>query len=473
MAKQTLNTLNRRRFLENSTISAAGLAAGSILTGCGHDSGKESIASKSTKPNILFIITDQQNFNTISAHGNRHVKTPGLDRLAKTGVTFTNAYCPYPLCSPSRSAMLTGRAASEAGVYINELSIRADFPNLGQWFRQHSDYETIYAGKWHLPETYTTNIPGFDVINTGLIGQGNYCDTSVSHACESYLRNRTKEKPFLMITSFMQPHDICEWLRLNLNDQPELRYPDIASELPELPGNFDTWSDEPMAVTGIRQKDEPAQGNWSKLHWRYYLWSYYRHIEMVDAEIEKILIALEETGQENDSLVIFMADHGEGCAHHKMVRKSIFYDESARVPLLISYPGVIQGGVQEPVICSGLDVFPTICDFAGMETPNIMKGFSLKKLLDGDSPPAREFVACEASANHGQMIRSERYKYITYKNDPVEQLFDMKSDPGETINLAGDTSYGNELERHRTMLKEWIAGLDVPPSVPEENRWVL
>ncbi|MFC1528569.1 sulfatase [Candidatus Latescibacterota bacterium] len=473
MEKPAVNRMSRRRFLKNSAASAAGLASGSVLAGCGQNDRVENSAAKKTAPNILFIVTDQHHYDTIAANGNRYVKTPGLDRLAKNGVTFTNSYCPYPLCTPSRGAMLTGRTSSEAGVHINELSIRPDFPNFGQWFSQNSDYETIYAGKWHLPETYTTNIPGFDVINTGLIGQGNYCDTSVSIACESYVRNRLKDRPFLMVVSFMQPHDICEWLRLNLNDQPELRYPEIESELPELPDNFEKLPEEPDAVISIRKKDEPAQGGWSKLHWRYYLWSYYRQIEMVDAEIERILATLEETGQEDDTLVIFTADHGEGCAHHSMVRKSIFYDESARVPLLVRYPGVIPGDVKASTICSGLDIYPTMCDYAGIWTPDIMRGVSLRSVFEGGPLPDREFVAGEASANNGQMIRSQRYKYTAYKNDTVEQLFDMEADPGETINLAGDPSSQDVLNMHRSMLKDWIAGLDIAPSVPEENMWVL
>jgi len=465
--------MSRRRFLENSAVSATGIASGTLLAGCGESGEVDKSSEGKAAPNILFIITDQHHYDTIAANGNRHVKTPGLDRLAKNGMTFTNSYCPNPLCTPSRGATLTGRTSSEAGVHVNELAIRSDFPNFGQWFSENSDYETIYAGKWHIPETYTKNIPGFDVINTGLIGQGNYCDTSVSIACESYIRNRAKETPYLMVASFMQPHDICEWLRLNLDDQPELRYPEIANELPELPDNFESRPDEPDAVIKTRKKDEPAQGGWSPLHWRYYLWSYYRHIEMVDAEIERILAAVEESGQEENTLVIFTADHGEGCAHHSMVRKSVLYDESAKVPMLIRYPGVVAGGGKEPAVCSGMDIFPTMCDYAGIEIPAVMRGESLRPVLEGGLKPEREFVATETAANKGQMIRSQRYKYITYMGDPVEQLFDMESDPGETVNLAGDPSSQNVLEKHRSMLKNWIAGLDVASTVPDENKWQL
>jgi len=457
--------------MTSGAVSAAGLAAGGLLGGC--DTGRESSpdAGSTAPPNIVLIITDQQHHDTVAANGCRYVRTPGLDNLARNGVSFTRTYCPYPLCTPSRGGMLTGRTPSESGVYQNELSIREDFPTLGAWLRDRAGYETVYAGKWHLPETYTTTIPGFTVLNTGLIGQGNFCDTSVSTACEAYIRNRTGSGPFFMAASFMQPHDICEWLRLNLRNQAVLRYPEIEGDLPELPRNFGIPEHEPAAVRNMRMRNEPHRGEWSERHWRYYLWSYYRHIEMVDAEIGRIVSALDETGQRGDTLVVFIADHGEGCGHHTMVRKSSFYDESVKVPMIMSCPRSIPAGKEETCLSSGLDLFPTFCDYAGVETPKVMRGVSLRPVLESGKTPSRGFIASEAASNNAQMIRSERYKYIAYKNDPVEQLFDMEKDPGETVNLLGDPSSGSVLDEHRNILRGWVADLDVAPGVPEENRW--
>ncbi len=332
MAKQTVKDLSRRNFIK---AGAAGIAAGNFMTGCGSPSTKITKA----KPNILLIITDQHHIDTIAAAGCRHVRTPALDYLVKNGVNFSESYCANPICSPSRSSIFTGRTSSESGVFKNELAIRQDIPSMGDWFRQESDYETIYTGKWHLPATYTTDIPGFTVPLTGLIGQGNFCDTAVSMACEAYIRNRSESKPFLMVASFMQPHDICEWLRLNLQNQPELRYPELMDELPELPPNFLVGANEPETLHKKRAGEEPARGKWSDQHWRYYRWSYYRHIEMVDAEIGRILQALTDTGQDNDTVVIFTADHGEGMGHHKMVRKSSPYAESSKVPCIVTWTG--------------------------------------------------------------------------------------------------------------------------------------
>lgn len=459
--------LDRRRFLQATATGAAGLSAG-MIANCGTTTPHEATSA----PNILFIITDQQNPDTIAAQGCRHAETPAMDYLTGNGMSFDNAYCPYPLCSPSRAAMFTGRTSSETGVFKNEIGIRSDFPNMGQWLRQNTNYETLYAGKWHVPATYTSEIPGFDVLCTGLIGQGNFCDTNVSMACDAYLRNRSRERPFLMVASFMQPHDICEWLRLNLRDQQKLRYPFISGDLPELPPNFAVSDSEPEPIQRQRRNDEPGRGDWSELHWRYYLWSYYRHIEMVDSEIGRIISALRDTGQIDNTLVLFTADHGEGCAHHRMVRKSTCYDESARVPFIISWPGMIPENRNSRYAVSGLDIMPTICDYSGIEPPPGMKGLSLRPLLENGTKPDREYIALEASANIGQMIRSEHYKYVTYKNDPTEQLFNMSDDPLETVNLVSDAGSKGILEEHRSMLGEWIAGLDVGPDVPDENRWM-
>ncbi|MHC4439933.1 MAG: sulfatase family protein, partial [Planctomycetota bacterium] len=307
--KQSGCLINRRDFIKLSSGAVALLADGAVYAGR---------RDRKPKPkNIVLIFTDQQHIDTIAAGGCSHVRTPALDRLKTSGVSFTQSYTANPVCSPARSAVFTGRTSSECDVYVNGRPIRSDIPNFGQWFSEHTDYETFYAGKWHLPRTYTSNIPGFEVINTGIGGFGYLCDTVMSRACEGFLRNRSKSKPFLLVASFMQPHDICEWLRLNMNNPEGLRYPELAGELPELPDNFDFDVNEPERIRKTRSGNEPFKGNWSKEQWRYYRWSYYRHIEHVDAEIGRVLSALEESGHEKDTLIVLTSDHGEGMGHHQ------------------------------------------------------------------------------------------------------------------------------------------------------------
>jgi choline-sulfatase len=466
--KQPERLVSRRDLMKLGGSAIALLASG-VTSEKTHASRQ---SRKSRPKNILLIFTDQQHIDTIAAGGCRHVQTPALDRLKNSGVSFTQSYSANPLCSPARSAVFTGRTSSECAVHVNGRSIRSDIPNLGQWFSEYTDYETFYAGKWHLPRSYTSKIPGFKVINTGIGGFGYLCDTVMSRACECFLRNRSKSKPFLLIASFMQPHDICEWLRLNMNNPDKLRYPELAGELPKLPDNFVFDENEPDTIRRIRQGNEPFKGNWDKEQWRYYRWSYYRNIEHVDAEIGRVLQALKESGHAKDTLVVLTSDHGEGMGHHQMVRKSCFYDESAKVPLLFSWPGYILENKNDVThIVSGLNIMPTLCDYAGIKSPANMRGVSLRAILEAGGGLGRDCIVSEVSSNSGRMVRTQNWKYITYKDDTTEQLFDMKNDPGETKNIAADPQYASILTEHRKLLQQWESGLDVPPNVPNARSW--
>jgi arylsulfatase A-like enzyme len=445
-------SFGRRRFLR------AGGAAPLLAAGC---------SPKAQKPNLLVILTDQQHIDTIAARGAKYLRTPALDELALRATSFSLSYCPNPVSSPSRSAILTGRMPSETGVATNNLSIRETIPNLGQWFAENSDYETFYAGKWHLPRSYQKVIPGFHTLPGGIGGQGNVGDAAVSRASEDFLRLRVGRRPFLLIASFLQPHDICEWLRLNLKDPGRLRYPEIASELPPLPDNFLFDASEPALLRRRREANEPALGQWSAEHWRYYLWSYYRHVEMVDGEIGRILRAVADTRRLNNTVVVFTSDHGEGMARHQTVRKSTSYDEASRVPLLISWPGVFPADAQDATnLVSGIDLVPTLCDCAGIDPPPGVVGRSLRPLLEGKVSWPGRFVVTEIDPNAGRLVRTRRYKYVTFAGDPVEQLFDMEADPGETTNLAGDSRFASILRDHRKLLQDWQARLWPAPNLP-------
>jgi len=424
------------------------------------------------RPNILLVITDQQHIDTIAAAGCAHLRTPAMDRLAARGTLFTQSYSANPLCSPARAAIFTGRTSCEAGVYKNGLPIRADIPNLGQWLADQAGYETVYSGKWHVPRSFTSFIPGFTVINTGIGGQGNIGDTCASLACEGYLRNRSRAKPFFMVASFLQPHDICEWLRLNSSHLDSLPYPGLRDQLPPLPANFGFDPDEPAAITMRRLGNEGARNEWTPEQWRYYIWSYYRHVEMVDAEVGRVLQALDDNGYADSTVVVFTADHGEGTAHHQMTRKNQLYDEAARVPFIISWPGRMpQGRTDDEHLITGMDIAPTLCDCAGVKPPPRMRGKSLRPLLEGRDKQWHSHIVAEVHVNTGRMVRTPRYKYIRYVDDPVEQLFDMAADPGELTNLVRDSRHGDALREHRKLLRQWERGLDVAPKTPNADKW--
>ncbi|MCK4958254.1 MAG: sulfatase-like hydrolase/transferase, partial [Planctomycetes bacterium] len=241
---------------------------------------------------------------------------------------------------------------------------------------------------------------------------------------------------------------------------------------PELPDNFEYDTNEPEGIRRTRMTREGVKGNWTKQHWRYYRWSYYRHIEIVDAEIGRLLDSLDDFGYADDTMIILTSDHGEGMGHHQWVRKSTLYDEGASVPLLISWPKRIGlDKTNSTDLVSGLDIMPTICDYVGIEPPANMRGESLRGILEGKTGLERKFIVSESNSNAGRMVRTKRYKYITYVEESVEQLFDMEKDPGETKNLAGVNRYASALREHRQILHEWESGLDIAPNVPNVEQW--
>ena len=447
--RSILTPVTRRQFLKTSAIGGAAL-----MTGTAFSTGVP--AARDRRPNLLFITTDQQGLDTISANGCRDIHTPNMDRLARSGVSFLESHTTNPLCSPARSSMFTGRMPSETGVVVNNRPIRSDIPNMGQWLSQEG-YETVYIGKWHVPASYTSEMPGFRVVPAGIGGQGNIGDAAVSRACQGYLRNRTRSKPFFLVASFLQPHDICQYVSMHRNAPDEIPYPDILDELPELPPNFNYDPREPQK---LRNFNRPS---WSEQQWRYYIWSYYRHVEMVDAEIGRVLQALDDSGEAENTVIIFTSDHGEGRGRHQMVLKNYLYEEAEKVPLIVSWPGRIPEGKQDTAhLVSGLDIAPTMCDYAGVKSPQGVLGRSLKPILEGETVEWHEFVTAEVQRT-GRMLRTSNYKYVTYSGDPVEQLFDIKADPGETKNLAGVFQYDAILEDHRKLLREWEERLDVAP----------
>jgi len=192
---------------------------------------------------------------------------------------------------------------------------------------------------------------------------------------------------------------------------------------------------------------------------------------MVDAEIGRLIKTINDVGLRDDTIIVFSADHGEGMGHHQTVRKSTTYDEAAKVPLIFSWPGKLkQGAVNNSELVSGYDIMPTLCDLTDIPMPEKQVGKSLKPVLTNAEKLDREFIAMEANNNKAQMIRTRQYKYTAFDNGD-EYLFDMQNDPGETVNLNKDDKFKEQLDHHRSLLKKWIAGLDVDKRVPKENRW--
>jgi choline-sulfatase len=297
-------------------------------------------------------------------------------------------------------------------------------------------------------------------------------DGSVSRAAEGFLRDYNGSKPFLLTLGFLQPHDICYWIMRNYHDAGKLPIPEIAGELPPLPPNFNYDRREPKYVVDqCRGGGTPHKfaEKWSDLQWRYFMWSYYRHVEMADAEVGRVLDALEDSAFAKNTVIIFTTDHGEGMAHHRMVIKGFLYDSAARVPLVLSWPGNFQQKVSDSThLASGLDFAPTVCDLAGVEAMPKARGISLRPIVEARGVPERDYVATEAMG-HGMMIRTAGYKYISYPDDPVCQLFDMKNDPWETHNVASDSKHAAALTEMQKRKAQWEAKLERVPGAPVSN----
>lgn len=359
----------------------------------------------------------------------------------------------------------------ETQVNYNEESITANFPNMGEFF-QKAGYQTYYAGKWHLPEAYPAiedkdSIAGFKVLKLKnkeqITGYGKDADPIVTSAVEDFFHHPPKQ-PFLLCVSLLNPHDICG-VPYNIHNLDTVVNPHC---LPPLPSNFQCDPQEPDFIKQCRNRtrygaEVSLTHKFTSENWRQYLFHYYRYTEMVDAQIGRILEALEFAGLEENTLIIFTSDHGDGvCSHHWAVKLSL-YEEPSKVPFIVTWFGKTpQGRVDSTHLISGLDVLPTMLGFAGVDIPKELEGRNVKQIIDNPSAPWRSYLITELAPDPekkdfiARMVRTERYKYNVYswgKNN--EQLYDINKDPKELHNLAQDQSMKNTIEKHKLILKQW------------------
>lgn len=441
--------MNRRSFLK--TAAAPALAAP---------------LRAAARPNILIVMTDQQFADSMSCRiGREYLHTPHMDSLAATGTLFTRAYCPNPLCVPSRTSMFSGRYPAETGVQINDTTaIDANrFPMMGSLFAK-AGYQTAYFGKWHLPYPVgSNNVHGFEIAQTRIKG-----DDNIAEAAAGYLRSVKRGAPFLAVTSLVNPHNICQWARGEALPDGAIGDPPPPDKCPPVRANLEPQKNEPDIVPLIRRSYQSSKmfpvGDFDVPKWRQYIWAYYRMIEKVDGLVGQVLGALRQGGHEESTLVIFLSDHGDCQGAHRWNQKTILWEEAARVPLILSYKGVTRPGVSDALVHTGVDLIPTMCAYAGIPVPPELPGKSLK---DG-GPRGREYVVVSnemvqgapvdgrVPKPKGRMVRSRRYKYTVYSEGRRrESLVDLEKDPGEMVNLAGEASHREALLRHRAMLAEW------------------
>lgn len=440
------------------------------------------------RPNILFIMTDQQSAHMMSCTGNTTLNTPALDGLAASGIRFERAYATNPVCAPSRFSLQTGRMPSAIGMKWNH---PADVPqditehSLGRLF-QGAGYETVYGGKVHLPGALNK------IEKNGYRRLTPNSRQGLADACAEFIKG-PHEKPFFLFASFMNPHDIC-YVAINDALRAEGKAPvnNIDSKTAEavanearkiantsddaerlfapLPANHAISESEPEAISteylpqaySGAQYRRRAREEWTEREWKIFRHTYRRLTEMADKQIGQILDALREAGLEENTLIVFTSDHGDMDGAHKLEHKSVLYEDSARIPFILSPKGVIPSGVVDDthLVSNGLDLLPTLCDAANIKTPEGLHSLSLMPLAKNVTDvPWRNHPVVESL--HGRMLRTDRYKYSIYASGKNrEQLVDLNDDPGEMRNLADEKDYKEILDKHRQLLGAWVKTTD-------------
>ncbi len=431
------------------------ISIGLLLAACVH--------LNATPPNIIYIMTDQHSANALSCAGNADVATPNIDRLAARGVRFTNAYCALPLSGPSRAAMFTGCMPSTIGMAENETPLPDSLRTrtLGN-LMEAAGYDNGYSGKWHVN---TNSLPaphafGFE----NLHGHNDY---GLAEAANEFLRRDHGGKPFFLVASFDNPHNICEYARGQRLSFAEIREVPIDS-CPNLPKNFLINPYDADILRWERERSYrlyPTKG-YTADDWRRYRNAYFRLIEHVDAEVGKIIDTIDSLGIWDNTIVIFTADHGDGQGAHQWNQKTALWEEVANVPLIVCAPGNRKnaGQVTEALVNNGIDLMPTILDWAEVEKPALCDGNSLRGAVENPSSEGEnEYVVCETlfaqtGGTNGWMLRTPHFKYVLYEaGENREMLFDMDNDRLEMTNLAIESKYRPELLRHRELLRQWMS----------------
>lgn len=421
------------------------------------------------RANILIFVTDQLTWRALPAYGNTYAKTPNIDRIAKNAVIYDECYTPCPLCQPARASFWSGIYPHETKVLSNGRKFPVEdlpetVPTLGSVFTE-GGYETVHFGKKHdagalrgfwCDEELQTKVD--PVSDAWPLNMDTFHDRYTTDRSVEWLKNYNGEKPYIMVADLVNPHNICGFIGEFAGENPGI---DPGVPLPPLPDNFefDDIENRPIGVQYIccSHNRQAQVAQWTPRNFQYYLAAYYHYLERADAEIGRILDTLEQREDADNTLVIFMADHGDSmAARHRVTKQVDFYEEVSRVPFIFSGKGI------QPRRISGrmtslLDLFPTLCGYAGLPIPDGLRGLDLSKELSGGELVQRDYVASEwhtewgFTISPGRMIRTNDYKYTRYIEDGGEELFDMNKDPLEKKNVAKDPAYADALEEMRAL----------------------
>lgn len=426
------------------------------------------------RPNIVFLIADDHRFDALGIAGNPVVETPVLDRLATRGVLFERAHMMGGMCAavcvPARVAIHTGRSPWRGAVgsglddYPGAMTMRPDCALLGETFRQ-AGYETFITGKWHndrasLRRSFAAGravflggmsdpyrVPVVDIDNETRRIEAKHATELFTDAALQFLRERRADRPYFLYVGLTSPHD------------PRVAPPEYhARYRPEtipLPPNC--WPEHPFDNGELDVRDEQlAPRPRTPEAVRRHLADYYAMITHHDAQLGRLLAAVDGS----DTIVVYTSDHGLALGQHGLFGKQNCYDHSVRVPLILSGPEIPRGRQIAPVVYS-CDLFPTLCDLAGIPVPATVETQSLAPLITSAVAKTRDYVGSQYK-DLQTMVSDGRWKLIRYQRSPAtgkgtdrRQLFDLESDRWETNDLSGSPAHQAQLQRLEQALAAW------------------
>jgi len=457
-------TISRRHFLRNSSVGLGILPGLSI--GCG-------LFRK--KPNIIFLLTDDQRWDALGYMGNPIIKTPNMDFLAKNGTTFNNAFVTTPICAASRASLFTGLYERTHGYTFTKPPIDKKFTDLSYpKLLKENGYRTGFVGKFgvKVPEGITeewfdyfkpTSYPYF---KNNIGREKHLTDINFNYAID-FIRSSDQNQPFCLSISTWAPHadDGAEeqyfWPKSCDNlyqdetiPEPKLSNPEYFESLPEFikkSFNRTRW---------FWRFDTPEK--YQKM-----VKGYYRMISGIDRALGRLLDQLKKNNLDQNTIIIFTSDNGYFLGERGFAGKWTMHDTSIKVPLIIYDPRVSnnrQGKTIEEMVLN-IDITPTILELAGIPVPKEYQGQSLLPLTKNKNVSWRSEILTEHLWDFEHIpktegVRTDRWKYIRYQNHPeYEELYDMSADPSEKNNLAKDDNFNNQLGKMRKMCNQKIESL--------------
>lgn len=446
-------TISRREMLRRTGIAVAAVALSCCATA-------KAVAAAAKRPNIIFILTDDQRWDAMSCMGHPFLKTPNMDRIRTEGVLFRNAFVTTSLCAPSRASFLTGAYAHNHGV-IGNWGCEFDHDTMPSFPRvlREAGYDTAFIGKWHMRKTAQPR-PGFDYW-LSFRGQGVYTDPTLNengrefqatgyvtdlltdYAIE-YIKAQ-REKPFCLYLSHKAVHSPFTPAPRHVNS-----YPDVVLLAP--PNTKDTFAGKPawlrggVAMPGVEGEarkvpDSLPPSQWDPTEARRR--GYFKTIHAIDDGVGRILKVLEERGELDNTVILFAGDNGYFHGEHARGDKRLMYEESIRIPLIMRYPAVAKPGSTVDDMVLNIDVAPTLLELAGVPAPETMQGRSVLPLLAGQVRAWRTSFLYEYWMDLTDRVprmlgvRTGEWKLIRYPDiDDIDEMYDLKQDPYEMTNLA-------------------------------------